>query len=88
MMRDAWRCAPTVADPAEAHHEHGSAGRDLRRVQHRADTGLDRAPDEAREIEWRVVGHLDRRCRVDDCELGERADAVAAVHALVVPRER
>ena len=60
----------------------------LRRVEHRADAGLHRAADDARDVERRVVGHLDRAGLGGDHVLGEAAEADAAQHRQPVPRQR
>ena len=91
MMRDRAGDAGTLhhrlADAAEAEHEHGRAGLDLRGVEHRAHAGLHRAPDDAHDVEGRVVGDLHRAGLGGDHELGEAADAEAAVHDLTAARQ-
>ena len=67
------------ADAPEPEHEHGRARLDPGGVEHRADAGLHRAADDARDLERRVVGHLHRAGLVGHRVLGEATDAEAAV---------
>ena len=85
--RDARALRDRDADTARADHEHRRARLDLRRVQHRADAGLHRAADHARDVERRVVGDAHRARRGRHDVLREPADPETAQHRRAAVRE-